>query len=168
MVSSFRIHTSAATVTKQDDFAVCTSPYMDNFTPTGTSNTAVDLYPCSAPSVPDLLATSVGVVSYVCGTPNSGGPSDGQNGDFQCTHFFSINGCEYSYVNTYETTTRVWAQPLFRGVWTQPTRNPKGCPKASNLDPIKIDSLDNAVSSLSVDQYTFALRKAAFKTPLDL
>jgi hypothetical protein len=130
----------------------------------------VDLYPCSALSVPNLSASSLGAVSYVCGAPNSGGPSDpptdGQNGGFQCTHFFSINGCEYSYVNTYEFTTGV--EPLFRGVWTQPTRNPKGCPKASNLDPIEIDSLYDAGTFLSVDQYTFALKKAAFKTPLDL
>jgi hypothetical protein len=126
----------------------------------------VDLYPCSAPSVPDLSASSLGAVSYVCGAPNSGGSTDGQNGGFQCTHFFSIKGCEYSYVNTYEFATGV--EPLFRGVWTQPTRNPKGCPKASNLDQIEIDSLFDDGTGLSVDQYTFALKKAAFKTPLDL
>ena len=41
-------------------------------------------------------------------------------------------------------------------------------PVKGRKDPIEIDSLYDAVSGLSVDQYTFALKKAAFKTPLDL
>ncbi len=55
---------------------------------------------------------------------------------------------------------------MFREVWTQP-RDPKGCPKASNLGPIKTDTfLTN--DALSADHYTYTLKKGAFKTPLDL
>jgi hypothetical protein len=100
----------------------------------------------------------------VCGVPNSGGSSDGQNGGFMCTQHYSINGCEYSYVNTYKLTTTV--VPLFHGIWTQPPSNPKGCPKASNLGPIKIDTL--LLDELLPSQSTFTLKKGVSKTPLDL
>ena len=97
--------------------------------------------------------------------PTAAAPPTGRTAAFYALISSRIDGCEYSYVNTYEFTTGV--EPLFRGVWTQPPHNPKGCPKASNLEPIKIDTLlpNDALSS---DQFTFTLRKGAFKTPLDL